>query len=90
VLVFPITEEDRTRHRGLSASTFVAQPFWIEMQRYMYEAVDERLRAIQESFHAADDVKASLVDRYILTKELVSRIERFPQAAIDAVRESGE
>ena len=86
----PQTESEQIHMRGLAASTLVSQPFWKELLQMMHETVNSRLLDIEKSTYAPDSAKANLVDRYILTKELVSRIERFPQGAIEAARESGE
>ena len=90
MLSFIENEQDAIRERGLAASTFLSQPFWQELQRYMQTLVNQRLADIEGSGLASDVVKARFVEHYIQTKELVARIERFPLAAIEAARESGE
>lgn len=69
------------------ASTFVSQQFWVYLQKSMHEMIDERLLACEQAKDAPDAMKARLLDRYTLTKEIVARIERIPQAAIEAARE---
>ena len=90
MLTYVATVEEQIRERALAASTFVAQPFWQELQKYLHECVAERLRAVEEAKYASDETKARLQDRWTNVKELVARIERFPQAAIEAAREQGE
>jgi hypothetical protein len=90
MLTFVLTEQEQTIERGLQASTFVAQPFWQEMQKYFVDAVQERLKAMEDGKYASPEVKADLIRRWIITKEIVARIERIPQAAIEAARELGE
>lgn len=90
MLTFEVTEQDAIRDRGLMASTFIAQPFWIELQRGMYEAVQECMKAMRGAEHASQEIKANLFDRWLLTEKLVARIERIPQAAIEAARETGD
>ena len=90
MLTYVQNEQDVIRERGLSASTFVAQPFWQELRTYMHDIIGQKLADIEGSVCASDVVKARFVEQYIQVKELVARIERFPQAAIEAARESGE
>lgn len=90
MLQFIETEQDAIREKGLQASTFVAQPFWQDIQKFFHECIHERLKAMEESRFASNDVKARLVDQLLWTKEIVARIERIPQAAIEAARELGE
>lgn len=90
MLTFVTSEQDQIRERGLQASTFVAQPFWQEIQKALYDMVQEKLKAMEAAKDASDTVKAHLLDRWIIAKELAARIERIPQLAIEAAREIGE
>lgn len=90
MLTFALNEEEQIRERGLSASTFVAQPFWLEMQRYLYEQVQSKLQALADAEHASNEIRLRMLEQWRTTKELVARIERFPQLAIEAARETGE
>jgi hypothetical protein len=84
------TELQEVYQRGLAASTFVSQPFWKELERYMAESIATALEALEKARNAEPTVKANLVDRWLITKDLVARIEQFPVAAIEAARELGE
>ena len=86
----PPTELSELYQRGLAASTLVSQPFWRELEKYMAEMVQGALEAMEKARHADQYTKANLLDRWLLTKDLVARIEQFPVAAIEAARELGE
>jgi len=73
--------------RGLMASTLISQPFWKELEAYMAEQIQAALENMEKAKHADQHAKANLLDRWILTKELVEKIEKFPLAAIEAARE---
>lgn len=90
MLELPITEQELTYRRGLAASTFISQPFWKDMQEYMGQQVADAMNALTDAKFADDNVKARRLDKFVLIKELVARIEQFPLAAIDAARESGD
>lgn len=90
MLTYEFTEQELIRQRGLQASTFVSQPFWIELIAGLRAIVQEKQKALEESRFANPQIKAAMVDHLIIAKELVARIERIPQAAIEAARELGE
>ena len=90
MLTIEFSEQDQVRQKGLHASTFVAQPFWQEIQIALHDMVQERLNAMEQAKDASDLIKARLLDRWTWTKEIAARIERIPQAAIEAARELGE
>ena len=89
MLTFEVTELDVVRQRGLQASTFLAQPFWEELRQGMYAMIQERLKALRDARNATVEVKANLVDRWLMTEDLVARIERIPVSAVEAARELG-
>ena len=84
------TELQEQYQKGLAASTLVNQPFWKLVVEYMNDQVREALEALDDVRHADDRLKANAVNRWLLTKDLVARIEQFPLAAIEAARELGE
>ena len=90
MLELETNEYEIIKHRGLSASTFMAQPFWIEIVAFLDDQIRARLQAMEEAKNASPEIKANMVDRWLITKELVSRIERFPMSAVEAARELGE
>lgn len=76
--------------RGLAASTLVSQPFWKELEKYLAEQIVAAMEAMEKARHSDAQVKANLLDRWLITKDLVEKIERFPLAAIEAARDIGE
>ena len=90
MLTIVLPENEQIRQHGLEAATFCAQPFWQEFQKELHQIADECLRAAAGAKDATDSAKARLLDRWIWTKDIVARIERIPQAAIEAARELGE
>lgn len=84
------TELQELYQRGLAASTLISQPFWKELERYMEEQIALAMEAMEKAQNASPEVKANLLDRWIITKNLVARIAQFPVAAIEATRELGE
>jgi hypothetical protein len=90
MLTYQFTEDDVIRNRGLQASTLVNQPFWKELEIYMAVQIQDALEKLDGAKYADDRVKANLLYRWQVTKDLVARIEQFPVAAIEAARELGE
>lgn len=86
----PPTELTEIYQRGLAASTLIAQPFWKELEHYMAEQILAAQEAMEKARYADQHTKANLLDRWIITKDLVARIEQFPVAAVEAARELGE
>lgn len=84
------TELQEQFQKGLAASTLVNQPFWKDLIGYMNEQVVEALNALESVRHADDRAKANAVNRWLIVKDLIARIEQFPLAAIAAARELGE
>jgi len=85
-----VNELQEVYQKGLAASTLITQPFWKDLQEYMGQQVMDALNALSDAKFADDYTKARRVDKFILIKELVARIEQFPLAAIEAARESGD
>jgi hypothetical protein len=90
MLTFQYTEDDVIKNRGLQASTLINQPFWKELEIYMAMQIQDALEKLDGAKYADDRVKANLLYRWQVTKDLVARIEQFPVAAIEAARELGE
>lgn len=84
------TEFQEIYQRGLSASTLVNQPFWKELTEFMNQMIRESLEANDKLQHADERIRIHALNRYLITKDLVARIEQFPLAAIEAARESGD
>lgn len=84
------TELQELYQRGLAASTMVNQPFWKEMTEFMNQLIREALESFDKLQHADDRIRLNAVNKYLVIKELVARIEQFPLAAIEAARELGE
>jgi len=90
MLTVPVDELQEAYQRGLAASTLITQPFWKELQIYMGEQVMEALNGMADARYADDAMKARRLDRWLIVRELVARIEQFPLAAIEAAKESGD
>lgn len=90
MLVQQIDELQEVYQVGLSASTMVNQPFWKKTSEFMNQMIRESLEALDKVQYADDRIRLNAMNKYLITKELVARIEQFPLAAIEAARELGE
>jgi hypothetical protein len=84
------TELQEIYQRGLAASTMVNQPFWKETVDFMSQMIRESLESMDKLQHADDRIRLNALNKYLIIKDLVARIEQFPLAAIEAARELGD
>lgn len=87
MLEIQIPELDEIYQTGLAASTMVNTPYWRILTEHMNDLIRESLEALDKLQHADDRIRLNALNKYLTTKELVARIERFPLAAIEAARE---